>query len=43
METIILDNHVWVNWILDGDAVLTPVVIGGAMAKSREVHYANTR
>ncbi len=24
---IILDTHIWVNWILGGDASLTPLIV----------------
>ena len=40
---IVLDTHIWVNWILCGDAALTLAVVGAAKMKNREGHYANTR
>jgi PIN domain nuclease of toxin-antitoxin system len=33
---IILDTHVWVNWLLLGESSLTPAIIS-AMANERDV------
>jgi len=33
---IILDTHIWVNWILGGDAALTPAIVN-AMQKERQL------
>ena len=31
---IVLDTHIWVNWILGGDAALTPAVVDAMQAES---------
>jgi len=31
---IVLDTHIWVNWILGGDAVLTPAVVDAMQTES---------
>ena len=33
---IILDTHIWVNWILGGDAALTPTIVN-AMQNERQL------
>lgn len=32
---IVLDTHIWVNWILGGDAALTPAVVNAMQTESR--------
>jgi PIN domain nuclease of toxin-antitoxin system len=32
---IVLDTHVWVNWIMGGDAALTPAVVDAMQKESR--------
>lgn len=32
---IVLDTHIWVNWILGGDAALTPAIVDAMQKESR--------
>lgn len=32
---ILLDTHIWVNWILSGDDALTPAVVQAMQEESR--------
>lgn len=32
---IVLDTHIWVNWILGGDTALTPAVVDAMQKESR--------
>ena len=34
---IVLDTHIWVNWILGGDAALSPAVVAAMQRESRLV------
>ena len=32
---IVLDTHIWVNWILGGEAALTPAIVSAMQQESR--------
>lgn len=32
---IVLDTHIWVNWILCGEAALTPAIVHAMQQESR--------
>lgn len=32
---IVLDTHIWVNWILGGEAALTPAIVNAMQQESR--------